>query len=121
MSDTTAYRWHVGTEVSGYSPESAPVCCESVIAARGALLDELARTRDVLPECDHDAVVTDGTCEPCALFLAACEDIDNVPAAVNMAEGYAVSVDIGRSLPIVHWVARWDAAEFDNHAECNSD
>jgi hypothetical protein len=121
MSDPTAYRWHVGSNVPGYLPEGESVCCESAIEARGVLLSELALTRDALPECDHVTVVTNGTCESCALYLATCKVIDDVPAGMNMTEGYSVAVDIGRSLPLVHWVERFDAVELDSHADCNPD
>lgn len=119
MSDTTAYRWHVGSNVPGYSPESDITCHESATGARDALVSELERTRDTFEgECVH-SVVAEG-CESCSLY-AAVEDIIANARTADVTEGYSASVNIGRALPLIHWVDRIHPDEFGGHADCNPD
>jgi len=118
MTDTTVNRWHVGANVPGYSPEQDITCCESADEARDALLEELRRTRDAFDGCDHENI-TDG-CESCARYQAIrdlCTSIDD--SEMDVSEGYSAMVDIGRSLPIHHWVER--TPDGPVHAECNPD
>ncbi|WP_198047668.1 hypothetical protein [Kutzneria sp. 744] len=114
----------MGSNLGDYSPESAPTCCESADAARTALLDKLARTRDVLPECNHEATVPE--C-PARTWYAEIDSLITKLAItdpseggyVDVSEGYSVDVNTGRSRPLTHWVGRFDAGDLDNHAECN--
>jgi hypothetical protein len=121
------YRYHVGSNVPGYLSDSAPTCCLNWEDASATLSEALDHYSDSL-WCDHPGEMMKPGCPECQAYGAArrimgeLSDMGKAPMELgSRSHGHEWSVTIKDAcpLPVVYWICRFDASEFDNHAHCN--
>lgn len=95
--------YHVGYNDAGYSPDpDTIVCVESASDARDALVAKVGELAEYLEmACGHVYVAT---CSLCGHWRAACDKAREL-VAWDVSAGCGVSLNDGRSLPVVYWVA----------------